>query len=200
MFTDPRQITKYPSSEYDFPGTRAMQFGFDYQGHTWLGMNSDKHTNEPRGLGRYDGEHWWHYTTVNSSLLSNYVAGIAASPSTIWIATDGGLLAIDANASPDALLSIPDPHLPSTGAIKPDIYPNPVDRAATVRMHLDDRTMVDIELRDALGRRITTLASGIHEAGELNYTLDTDRLPPGVYYLWTNIGGQTSTQSLIVVH
>jgi hypothetical protein len=202
VFSDTAQPVRYQPFEMDYPETKITQFGFDYQGHTWLGMggSSDGH-GQPNGLGRQDGTKWWHYTTANSPLLSDDITGISASPSTIWVGTNGGgLMAIDANASPDALLSVRDPRLSSVVAARPHIYPNPVDRAATVRIYLDTRTTADIELRDALGRKIAAVASGMQEAGELHFTLGTDQLPPGIYYLRTSIGGQTSTEPLIVVH
>jgi hypothetical protein len=204
VYSDTAQPISYQPFEEDTWETEISQFGFDYQGHTWIGMGRIDHGHavaNGNGLGRHDGTKWWHYTTANSPLLSDDITGISVSPSTIWVGTHGGgLLAIDANASPDALLSVPAQGRTSPAAIKPHIYPNPVDRAATVRISLDIRINTDIELRDALGRKIMPVASGIHEAGELHFTLDTDQLPPGVYYLCTSIGGYTSAQPVVVVH
>ena len=79
-------------------------------------------------------------------------------------------------------------------------YPNPVRSRATVRLAIPDGSAqeVTLHLYDVLGRQVRMVRTGA-EAGRHEITLDTSRLPSGMYFLRLTAGGTTKTKQLTVV-
>lgn len=80
-------------------------------------------------------------------------------------------------------------------------YPNPAGSRATVRLAIPDGRSgeaVRLRLYDVLGRAVRTV-EGPAEAGRHTLTLDTSRLPSGVYLLRLRVGATRKTQKLTVV-
>ena len=73
-------------------------------------------------------------------------------------------------------------------------FPNPSSTAATVRVELATAGVARLDVFDALGRRLATLADGAFPAGAHDLALDTSALPTGVYLvrLTTSEGTQTT--------
>ena len=61
------------------------------------------------------------------------------------------------------------------------VFPNPTAGRATVRFNLYGARDVRVDLFDALGRRVRTLADGPYPAGTSEVAVETDGLPAGVY-------------------
>ena len=78
-------------------------------------------------------------------------------------------------------------------ALRP-AFPNPSATAATVRVELAAAGTARLDVFDALGRRVATLADGAFPAGVHDLALDTSALPTGVYLvrLTTSEGAQTT--------
>ena len=68
--------------------------------------------------------------------------------------------------------------------------PNPATRATTLRFRLAQAAHVRMDVYDALGRRVATLADGTREPGEHELTLDGRALPAGVYLCRLAVDGQ----------
>ncbi|MDP8228837.1 MAG: T9SS type A sorting domain-containing protein, partial [Candidatus Electryoneaceae bacterium] len=62
-------------------------------------------------------------------------------------------------------------------------FPNPVNGAATVRLCLPEQLSGELGVYDAVGRRITTLATGSFAAGSHNYWINGSNFPSGVYHV-----------------
>ncbi|MEL6611479.1 MAG: T9SS type A sorting domain-containing protein [Bacteroidota bacterium] len=62
-----------------------------------------------------------------------------------------------------------------------DAYPNPVVSSATLRFTLPEAGDIDLRVYDLLGRVVTEVASGTHEAGAHTAQFDASALPSGVY-------------------
>ncbi len=69
------------------------------------------------------------------------------------------------------------------------VYPNPTAGRATLRLELSEPRDVRIDLVDALGRRVRTLADGAYAGGRHDLAVDTAGLPTGVYAVV--FGGQS---------
>jgi hypothetical protein len=70
---------------------------------------------------------------------------------------------------------------PVASALRLTVAPNPASASPTIRLALDSPRTVRIEVMDALGRTVATVASGAFPAGESVIHWDGPRLAPGVY-------------------
>ena len=77
------------------------------------------------------------------------------------------------------------------------VYPNPARRAATVRYGLARRGFADLALFDATGRRVRTLASGVHEAGWYSAPLEPDGMSQGVYFCRLTVSDGAGEQRFV---
>ncbi|MEM6647820.1 MAG: T9SS type A sorting domain-containing protein [Bacteroidota bacterium] len=77
------------------------------------------------------------------------------------------------------------------------IYPNPARDRATISYTIDTRTDASLHVYDVLGRRVETLAEGMHDAG--TYTVRADvALASGVYMVRLETPASQATQQLVV--
>ncbi len=94
---------------------------------------------------------------------------------------------------------------PGGASIEVAAYPNPFADHATVAYRIDEPSAVTVEVFDALGRRVATLAEGPADAGEHRATLDGRGLASGVFHVRLTArpvaGGpaQTARQSVVRV-
>ena len=82
--------------------------------------------------------------------------------------------------------------------------PNPVREALDVHYSLAARGDVSLVLFDQAGRRMRTLARGVHPAGEAHVTWDArndagSRVAPGLYYLELKAGGRRFVERVALV-
>ena len=76
--------------------------------------------------------------------------------------------------------------------------PNPATDRTTLRLRLDRAQPVRVEVFDLLGRRIQTLHAGALAAGDHPLTLDTSRLPGGLYVVRARGASSQVTRRLTV--
>ena len=78
-------------------------------------------------------------------------------------------------------------------------FPNPFREATTLSFDLPAAADVRLEVFDALGRRVATLAEGTRAAGTHDVPFAPDRLVPGLYLVRLTAGTQTATRRLVRV-
>lgn len=78
-------------------------------------------------------------------------------------------------------------------------FPNPFREQATIRYELPRDTEAQIDIYDALGRRVKTLLSGRHEAGRGELTFRPQGLSSGTYFLRLQTREASLTQRIAVV-
>lgn len=78
-------------------------------------------------------------------------------------------------------------------------FPNPFRDATTLTFALPAPTEIRLEVFDALGRRVATVAEGSRPAGTHEVTFAARDLPPGLYLVRLTAGSQTATRRLIHV-
>jgi glucose/arabinose dehydrogenase len=83
-------------------------------------------------------------------------------------------------------------------------YPNPFNPSTTIRFDLPAAGDVELTVYDVLGRRVTDLARGWHEAGAWRATWDGRdaqgrSVAAGVYHYRLRAGGEVLTQRMILV-
>lgn len=79
------------------------------------------------------------------------------------------------------------------------ISPNPVRGTATIRYRVDAALPVRVDVYDALGFHVTTLAEGHHSHGEHSAPFNTSTLPSGTYHVRCSQGRQHVTAAMVVV-
>lgn len=82
--------------------------------------------------------------------------------------------------------------------------PNPFEGTTSIRFRVAEPTALRLEVYDALGNRVATLAEGVYPAGEHSVVWDGttqqgDRLPSGVYYYRLLVEGQTVVRPMVIV-
>ncbi len=78
-------------------------------------------------------------------------------------------------------------------------YPNPLGDQGTIAYTLPEPTEVTLRMYDALGRTVSSLASGPKKAGRHTVRPEMDDLSSGVYFLRLRAAEQTVTRKVTVV-
>ncbi|MEM1126143.1 MAG: T9SS type A sorting domain-containing protein [Bacteroidota bacterium] len=79
-------------------------------------------------------------------------------------------------------------------------YPNPFNPSTTIRCGLAEASAVTVTVHDMLGRRVSTLATGVQQAAgwhEVRWQADT--LPSGVYLVRVAAGTTVQTSRLVLM-
>jgi hypothetical protein len=79
--------------------------------------------------------------------------------------------------------------------------PNPARRSATWEYSLPEPGRVELEVFEVTGRRVRTIAQRAATTGAVVWNLEDDRhrqVPPGVYLVRAQIGGETRVQRIVV--
>lgn len=107
------------------------------------------------------------------------------------------ILAPDTDPSNDtACLFIADPTSVFEGQLQQiALYPNPAQTQTVLRWTSNSNKMVQLELRDALGRQ---LQKAVLHAQEQSWTVDVSALAAGVYYMSIQQEGQLITKKLLI--
>jgi hypothetical protein len=77
-------------------------------------------------------------------------------------------------------------------------YPNPFNPSTTLEFSLSGTSPVVLEVFDALGRKVATLANGVYEAGVYKAHFDATGLPSGLYYARMTAGTSSFTQKMML--
>jgi hypothetical protein len=77
--------------------------------------------------------------------------------------------------------------------------PNPFTDKATIDLTLRTRAELTVEIYDATGRRVATLADGITAAGDHSFTFDASKLDEksGAYFVRVTVDGKRATAKLV---
>lgn len=78
-------------------------------------------------------------------------------------------------------------------------YPNPFRASTRVGYTLHEAGSIELVVFDVLGRRVSVLADGFHDAGTYELTLEGSHLSGGVYILRLISGGNSQDRTLVVV-
>lgn len=78
-------------------------------------------------------------------------------------------------------------------------YPNPFNPSTTIRFELPTQSFISLKVFDVLGREITTLVEGSHEAGIFSVKFDGSRLVSGVYCYRLQAGNYVETKKLVML-
>ncbi len=78
------------------------------------------------------------------------------------------------------------------------VGPNPFQARSVVRLVVATPQTVEVDLVDALGRRVSTVFSGVVEAGATPLVVDGARLAPGVYVVRAR--GETAVATATLTH
>lgn len=78
-------------------------------------------------------------------------------------------------------------------------YPNPFNPSTTIKFGLPIEEQVQIDVFDVLGRRVTSLASGMYPAGVHHVTFDARRYASGVYFVRMVAAGKVETKKMLLV-
>lgn len=86
------------------------------------------------------------------------------------------------------------------GGIRPPrVFPNPIDRSASVEFTLPRRGAVDIDIYNLLGQRVKTVYHGTLGEGTHRLTAHTDHLAAGLYFLMLRSSGGVQADKIMVV-
>lgn len=77
-----------------------------------------------------------------------------------------------------------------------DIYPNPATLSATVLFSIPNAMPVELEVFDALGRRV--IGQTLQGVGQQRWDFETTSLSPGLYVLRWRSGQRTEHRTFIV--
>ncbi len=172
---------------------------------SWYGLGWSVNTNG----------HWWHTGSIPGSeslLVRSSYNGLHwavlfnARPAQGWGALadlDNAMwtLALGVQTWPthDLFATTVDAEDGPTDGLTLAVAPNPIRRAATVRLTLDAAARVRVDVVDALGRQVHSLHDGDLPAGTHTLVLDADGLPSGVYLVRAIMPGARLAQRVTTV-
>jgi hypothetical protein len=78
-------------------------------------------------------------------------------------------------------------------------YPNPFNPSTRIAFSLPSQLDVTLEVFDVLGRKVATLARGIHPAGSHEVEFDASRLTTGLYIYRLTGGALSVTRKMMLV-
>ncbi len=76
------------------------------------------------------------------------------------------------------------------------LYPNPVDDAFTLEFDLEERTEIQLEIFDLLGRRVKSLDLGA-QIGTVRQSIEVNELAPATYLMRMKVGEKVVTSKLV---
>jgi hypothetical protein len=79
-------------------------------------------------------------------------------------------------------------------------YPNPASSTAVFRVDIPVESEVAVDLYDARGRLVRTVASGRMTAASRELSVDASRLDNGMYFLVLRAGRFTGWSAMTVLH
>ncbi len=77
-------------------------------------------------------------------------------------------------------------------------FPNPFTPMTTIAYQVAENTTVTIDVYNALGAKVATIANGPHDAGSYQAQLDASGLPSGLYYYTMRAGSFIATRSMTI--
>jgi hypothetical protein len=90
------------------------------------------------------------------------------------------------------------PGIPDEFALEQN-YPNPFNPSTVIRYAVRERTEIDLSVFDVTGRKITTLVSGMADAGNYEITFSANNLPSGVYLYRLQAGDFSDIQRMVLL-
>lgn len=78
-------------------------------------------------------------------------------------------------------------------------YPNPFNPSTTITFTLTSKSMATLKIFDILGREVSTLISGVVEAGRHSIVWNATGIPSGAYFYRFRIGSYEQTRKLIIL-
>ena len=153
----------------------------------------------PEGTGVFSGQEGWNEVVVDltgyagtAEIQFHFVSDTSGAGEG-WYIDDVSVLGLD------DVSGIGTAVLAQAGLQLARVVPNPVRDRAELVFQLPEASAIDLGIYDANGRRVATVASGVHEAGvhQVDWTLDRD-LESGVYFARIQVG--TSSRSQRIVH
>jgi hypothetical protein len=87
---------------------------------------------------------------------------------------------------------------PSSLALLPSA-PNPFRQSTVLRYEIPEPSVVRLQVFDAVGRHVATLADGEQSAGRHELTFDGSRLASGTYFVRLEVGANVQTQMMRLV-
>ena len=79
------------------------------------------------------------------------------------------------------------------------VYPNPFNTQFTIPFTLTEPMKVAVELYGLTGRWIMTITDREFSTGFYNYTINTDKLSSGIYFIKTSFGTNIHFQKLVLM-
>lgn len=176
-------------------------------GDMWVGLQPYYSEVEryPGGIARFDGSTWWHYTIDNSGLPDNFVTDLKVdNNNNVWIITgEGSLTVLNGNVPPNEVFigTVSSVNAPAfeASAASVEIAPNPITDRGLIRLHLAAAEHVEIVLVNSLGRRVETIADGVHQAGDQLIPFGVESLAPGSYFLQINVGSRVQSLPVAIM-
>lgn len=95
-------------------------------------------------------------------------------------------------------ISSPKPKFPLSFSLDQN-YPNPFNPVTTIRYSIPEKTLITIDVYNAIGKKVKTLFEGIKNSGEHSILLDGSNLSSGIYFVqMTSAGFRKSIKTLLI--
>jgi hypothetical protein len=78
-------------------------------------------------------------------------------------------------------------------------YPNPFNPSTTIKYQLSNKTNVQMEVFDVIGRKVLTLVNNQQQAGIYTVNFDASRLSSGMYFIRFKAGSFHQIQKISLI-
>ena len=143
--------------------------------------------------GNYQSYQWYQNGNAISGATLNYYVPTASGVYTVGVMQDGCLTFSD---GAEVVISGISPTPLSNANVW--VYPNPYQNECKIQYELSQTADVSLAVYNTLGAKVADIAPLERQnAGTHTYRFDAKHLPTGVYFLQTNINGQTHLQKIV---
>jgi hypothetical protein len=148
-------------------------------------------------LYTHDGGNTWE-TCYDQLFAHNYSLYFTDSDNGWAVGSSGNILHIENGG----MVSL-DESIPAETAPVMKVFPNPADEIVECHLHVPAKAginfqRVTLRLYDLYGKEIRTLVDEAKSPGEYSVRMDVYDLPPGIYFIRVQAGGQTAVRKLVV--
>lgn len=99
----------------------------------------------------------------------------------------------------DEILAAEDDFIPQPNSFTLSAYPNPFNPTTTISFSLPSAGFVELIVYDLTGREVSTLLSGMKNAGQHNVVWNANGLPSGIYFARMQTGDVTQVRKLVLM-
>jgi len=141
------------------------------------------------------GSHFSDWTaSVKQTSDNGYIIAGSRNPTITDEGRDAWLIRLGSESG----IVEPQTPIPSNFEIQ-SIYPNPFNAQTTITINLPETSNLRLSVHNLLGQEVDIITHGKHPSGTIQFNLNANNLPSGIYFVHAQVNGQVSKVKKVVL-